>query len=278
MFAFSASTPIVSTKAALGKTSFVNSLESRPRNVSAAPTMALRVGIRKAAGLASSRFGGVNGIYEKADEYMANSVLYQYYTMANPSGVYGVQCTEGNVKGAADAARVRSLNCKFRDSQKGAAKKYFDMYEFRREAVHSDHICSVEAKQFCTFTKMAQVYVRARAEGYGTCDRYATPESVEEAAMVRYMDIQQKCCVNPTGVYNSSCVEGAAKGQAEDLRVATLGAAFRNGQKPTGQLLREKYEQRKFGYVQCNGCSYEESIVTKYPAVGACFRNQAYGY
>ncbi len=125
---------------------------------------------------------------------------------------------------------------------------------------------------------MSKSYVYARSEAKGTCDRYATPESVEEAAMARYMDSAQRAAANPSGVYNQSCVEGACKEQAEDLRVATLAAAYRNGQKPTLQLLQEKYNQRQFGYVQCHGCSYEEELVTKYPAVGANFRVKAYGH
>eukprot|EP00171_Calliarthron_tuberculosum_P013198 IDg13198t1 len=152
------------------------------------------------------------------------------------------------------------------------------MYENRRIATHVDHICAVEAKQFSQFSKMAKTYVLARAEAYGTCDRYATPESVEEAAMARYMDIQQKNKANPSGVYNSSCNEGAARYQAEDLRIAALAAAFRQGQKPASVLLQEKFNQRKHGYFMSNGCSYEEDLISKYPAIGACFRSKSYGY
>ncbi len=202
----------------------------------------------------------------------------QYYKMSQPYGVYSGQCTEGSVKHAAETARVRVLNNQFRARQAGPAAKYGAMYEYRLAATYADHLCAVEAKQYSQFSKLAKTYCLARAEALGTCDRYATPESVEEAAMARYFDIQQKIAVNPTGVYNSACVEGSCKEAAEDLRVATLAAAYRNAQKPVNVQLQEKYNQRQNGYVQAHGCSYEESLITRFPAVGAAFRPKAYGY
>lgn len=198
--------------------------------------------------------------------------------MSQPSGVYGVQCTEGSVKHAAEVARVRVLNNRFRAGQASPSAKYGSMYEYRLSATYADRLCAVEAKQFSSFSNLAKTYCLARAEALGTCDRYATPESVEEAAMARYFDIQQKMAVNPTGVYNSSCVEGSCKDAAEDLRVATLAAAYRNAQKPVNVLLQEKYNQRMNGYVRAHGCEYEESLITRFPAVGAAFRPKAYGY
>lgn len=96
--------------------------------------------------------------------------------------------------------------------------------------------------------------------------------------MLRYMDIQQNNAANPSGVYNMSCNEGAAKGQAEDIRIAALNAAYRNAQKPMGVLLQEKFNQRKQGYAFANGCNYEEGLISKYPAIGAAFRSKSYGY
>lgn len=240
--------------------------------------MILRTSLRKPIGTAKSAFGGVSQILAKADKYMADSVLYQYYNIANPTGEYGVQCTEGSVKLAAEAARVRALNTRFRARQASPPKRYGDLYENRKQAVAADHICQYEEELFCENPQMAATYCVARNEANGACFRYATPETVEEAAMLRYMDIQQNNAANPSGVYNSSCNEGAAKFQSEDLRIASLSAAYRNGQKPVGQLLREKYEQRKYGYVQCHGCNYEEGLVSKYPAIGAAFRSKTYGY
>lgn len=279
MIAFTAVTPVVSkAQTNVSVSSFTRSLETPVVSESRGARMALRVGLAKSSGLATSRFGGLQKVMNKADEYMAQSVMMQYYAMAQPFGVYSGQCTEGSVKGAAEVSRVRQLNTEFRERQKGPSAVYGSMYEYRLSATYCDHLCSSEAKQFSTFSKLAKTYCLSRAEAYGTCDRYATPESVEEAAMARYMDIQQKIAVNPSGVYNSACNEGSVKGQSEELRVNALAAAYRQSQKPVGVLLQEKYNQRKAGYLACHGCSYEEDIVSKFPAVGATFRLKSYGY
>lgn len=278
--AFTVSVPLASNAQNVRATTFTRSLDTPAAVVAPrrGASMALRVSFVKGVGAKKATFGGVNRILAKADEYMAMSVLKQYQAMTQPSGVYNTSCTEGSVKGAAEATRVRALNTEFRKKQRGAAKLYGDMYENRRMATYVDHLCSTEAKQFSDFPGMAQTYVLARSEAYGTCDRSATPESVEEAAMARYIDIQQKNAVNPSGVYNSSCNEGAAKGQAEDLRVSALAAAYRNGLKPAAVLLQEKFNQRKHGYFMANSCTYEEGLITKFPAIGACFRSKSYGY
>lgn len=280
--AFTASTPILSKAIALRATSFTSSIDTTASPATArndrTPRMALRAGITRSAGTAASKFGGVDKLLSKADEYMAKSVAMQYYAMSQPSGVYTSQCTEGSVKGAAEAARVRALNTEFREKQKSPAQVYGNMYEYRLAATYADHICSVEAKQFSQFSKLSKTYCLARAEAMGTCDRYATPESVEEAAMLRFMDIQQKASVSGSGVYNSQCNEGSCKGAAEDLRVAALAQAYRQAQKSTGKLLQEKYNQRQWGYLFANGCSYEEDLISKFPAIGANFRLKAYGY
>ena len=209
---------------------------------------------------------------------MAQSVLKQYLAKSNPTGEYGVQCTEGSVKFAAEAQRVRALNTRFRAQQARPALKYGRMYENRKNSIVGSHECSHEESQFADYRKVAETYNLAKSEALGACIRYATPETVEEAAMLRYMDIQQNNAANPSGVYNSSCNEGSCKGASEELRVAALNAAFRNGQKPTGQILQEKYEQKKAGYAACHGCNYEESLVSSYPAIGAAFRPKYYGY
>lgn len=269
-----------STKPALGSSKFVTPLPSHSDEAhSTAPTMALRVGFaRKSAGVGASSFGGMAKLYSKADTYMAKSILSQYLHMTNASGVYGVTCTEGSVKGAAEGARIRAENITFRNNQKSASKKYGDMYEYRKQAVVGANICSYETKLYCNYSKISEMYYLANSEALGNCSRYATPESAEEAAMVRYMDIQQKIAVNSSGVYSPSCNEGACKGQAEDLRVASLAAAYRNGMKSKIQVLAEKYNQRRHGYVMTRGCSYEDDLITSYPALGASMRSKATGY
>ncbi|KAI0560199.1 Gamma 31 kDa subunit of phycoerythrin [Gracilaria domingensis] len=240
--------------------------------------MALRQSIVKPIGLPVSAFGGVATILDKADEYMAKSVRTQYIQISQPTGVYGVQCTEGSVKGAAEVSRILALNARFRALQSSPFKKYGDLYENRKNAIVSSAMCHHEESQFSDYPKMSSTYNIARSEANGSCIRYATPESIEEAAMMRYMDIQQNNAANPSGVYSTACNEGAAKGQAEDTRVAALNVAYRNAQKPLGQILKEKYQQKKYGYIQCHGCNYEEQLVSKYPAIGAAFRPKSYGY
>lgn len=215
---------------------------------------------------------------DKADTYMAKGVLRQYLNMSNPTGEFGVQCTEGSVKGAAEAARIRALNTRFRGRQASVSAKYGNMYDNRKMAVSSSHQCHHEESQFVDYPSMTACYNTSKSEALGTCYRYATPETVEEAAMLRYMDIAQNVAANPSGVYSIACNEGASKGASEDLRVASLNAAFRNGQKPVGQLLNEKYQQKKYGYAACHGCNYEEGLVSLYPAIGAAFRPKTYGY
>lgn len=261
---------------------------TEPRHASATaagPTMILRAAsLRKPVGLGgvykryASGFGGADAILRKADEYMSESVLRQYYKVANPSGVYGTQCTEGGSKFMAEFARVRALNTRFRVSLSSPAAYYGKLYENRKMAIVASHECHHEESQFTDYRKVAESYNTAKEEALGTCSRYATPETEEEAALSRFMDIQQNNAANPTGVYNMACNEGAAKLQAEDCRIAALNAAFRQGQKSTVKLLQEKYDQRRKGYARTHGCNYEEMLVNKYPAIGAGFRPKTTGF
>lgn len=277
MFAFTTSVPIGSVKPSLS-TSFTHAPICARPVTNSATTMILRNTVKpKPIGI-DTMFGGVGAILQTADTYMADTVRRQYKKMANPMGVYGVQCTEGSVKFAADRARIRSLNADFRMKQRSTSKKYFDMYQNRKEAIYASHECHHEESQFCDYPGVTATYNIAKAEAHGQCSRYATPETVEEAAMFRYMDIQQNNAANPTGVYSSACNEGAAKGQAEYVRVAALNAAYRVAQKPVGQLLQEKYNQRKQGYAFAHGCNYEEGLINLYPAIGAAFRSRTYGF
>ena len=279
-----ASSVALSTRshATIGSSKFLTSLPTHSDgeiSSVAVPTMALRTGFaRKTTGVGRASFGGMASVYEKAGKYMAKSVRSQYLQMANPKGTYNVTCTEGTVKFAAEGTRVRALGLEFRSRQANASKKYGDMYEYRKQALAADHICNYESKLFCNYSEVSETYCTARSEAGGTCERYASPDSIEEAAMVRYMDIQQKIAVNPSGVYSTSCNEGTYKGQAEDLRVAALATAYRNGMKPIGAVLQEKYNQRKFGHVMTRGCSYEDGLITNYPALGAGMRSKSAGY
>lgn len=280
MYAFAPSAPLAAAKPALASTSFAAPLAPRrAARAPNAPTMVLSTTIRTPyKGTKPKSYSGINVLLAKADEYMANSVRRQYLALSNPYGVYNLQCTEGSVKFAAEAARVRALNAQFRALQAGPAKRSFALFENRRAAIVASHGCHHEETQFADYSRVAATYNVARSEALGQCFRYAAPETVEEAAMVRYIDIQQNNAANPSGVYSTACNEGAARGQAEDVRIAALNVAYRQGQKSVVKLLNEKYEQKRAGYAATHGCEYEEGLVNKYPALGAAFRPKTYGY
>lgn len=282
MAAFASSVAVGPAKLNVSNSSFVTPTPKHDpvATKSNAPTMILlqRVQLRRPVGSATASYGRAAKIFAQADKYMSSSVRKQYLAMANPFGTFGVQCTEGSVKFAADFSRIRSLHGTFRRTFTTASKSSFDMYENRKAAIVSSHGCHHEETQFCDFKGVASTYITSKREANGSCSRYAAPETVEEAAMLRYMDIQQNIAANPTGVYNVWCNEGAAKFQAEDVRVAALNTAFRQGQKSMGKLMDEKYQQKKKGYAACHNCTYEESLVSRFPAIGAAFRPKNYGY
>lgn len=279
MIGFVSAAPVPArASAGLKPSSFTSARPAGRVSAAAGPTMALRVGLRKSAGTANANFGGVAVTLTKADNYMARSINMQYKATACPTGTYGVQCTESTGKAgrSADAARVAALNRVFREKQRSPAKVYGDMYENRKQALKGT-ICHTEEKMIQAYSTSAAALVIGRAEATGACDKYGIPESVEEAAMMRYMHIQQQAAA-VGGVIPSSCVEGASKGAADAARVAQLASKYRNAQKPTGQLLQEKFNQVKHGLGFANGCNYEEGLVINYPAVGSCFRPTTYGY
>lgn len=278
MFAFAPVTPMVAAKPTLG-TNFSTPLAARPVRESGAPTMVLRTKLARPTGSGTAQsFSVVGKILAKADEYMANCVRHQYIQMTNPSGTFGLQCTEGAVSGMTEVARVRSLAATFRASQRGPSQKSFDMYENRKNSITSSHGCHHEEKQFSDYSKVSASYNVGKSEAEGSCFRYASPETVEEASLLRFMDIQAKISVNPSGVYNTACNEGTVRGQAEDIRVAALNTAYRQGQKSVIRLMDEKYAQKRQGYAASHGCNYEEGLVANNPSLGACFRSKSYGY
>jgi hypothetical protein len=281
MIGFVSAVPVAASAPAM-TSSFTSArlgVAARPVRAAAVPTMALRAtSIRRSPGTAGRTFGGVANILSTADRYMAKSIVGRYKATACPTGTYGVQCTEstGKLGRTADAARIAALNAKFRQLQRSPAKVYGDMYENRRQAIKGT-ICHAEEKRFQAYSTSTAAFVLGRAEAAGACDKYGIPETVEEAAMMRYMHIQQQAKA-VGGVIPSSCVEGASRGAADDARVAQLASRYRNAQKPTGQLLQEKFNQVKYGLSFANGCNYEEGMITSYPAVGSCFRPTTYGY
>jgi hypothetical protein len=298
MAAFVSAIPVAAGKAPALTSSYTSSRPApaaRPAaGASPAPSMALRRSLTAMPNGSASCPSGSGGstrssysfsgraraaaVTSRADQYMAQSIVAQYKATACAGGTYGVQCTEstGKLGRTADGARVAALNAKFRCAQRSPARVHGDMYENRRQALKGT-VCHTEERMFQTYAASTASYVLARAEATGACDKYGIAESVEEAAMMRFMHIQQQASV-VGGVIPSSCVEGASKGAAEDARVAQLASKFRNAQKPTGQLLAEKYNQSRHGFGFANGCNYEEQICATYPAVASVFRSSSYGY
>ena len=282
--AFVTATPVSTTRVTPStlRTCPTTSLKPKADDPSLAngpPQMSLAaLRLRKQSSSLSSKSGTYAKLTSKADQYMARSIRDQYKATACRQGVYGTQCIEGTTRGAAESARVRALAMDFRRRQMNPREKTGRFFEMRRMAIQNvGHNCNYEEKLIVNNPSMASSYAMGKMEANGACARYAIPESTEEAAMVNYIDTQNKNRVND-GVYKTSCQEGSYKGAAEDARVYALATSYRNAQKPTGQLLQEKYNQSKYGYMMANNCSYEEGIFAKYPAVGAGMRSKAYGY
>ncbi len=76
MIAFTASTPIVSKSATLSS-SFTKSLDERASSGGVGGVrMALRTGLAKSAGLSTKKFGGIEKLMNKADDYMAQRYVH----------------------------------------------------------------------------------------------------------------------------------------------------------------------------------------------------------
>ncbi|KAA8495886.1 R-phycoerythrin gamma chain, chloroplastic [Porphyridium purpureum] len=218
-------------------------------------------------------------ILEKADEFFARSVTMQYKAFACPNGVYDIQCTEGTVKGAAYEKRAMAVSAAFRAKQASPAAKARALFENRRHAIIASHECQHEEDLFVRFPKLSAAYMMGKTEAMRTCSRYVVPDSLEEEYMAASVDRQMKERACPGGVYASSCVEGNAKGQAEQARVAALATAFRSAQKSASKTTAERYSSAAYGRDHfAHGCSYEESVFNTYPATAAAMRSKSYNY
>lgn len=111
------------------------------------------------------------------------------------------------------------------------------------------------------------------AEASRTCVRYGLPQGPAEAYMVRSVDGAMKARAVAAGVYQPSCTDGGARGEAEGARVRALAARFRSAAAPPGVAARAArasaaYARDHFGH----GCGYEERLFDTYPAVAAAMR------
>nr|ATG31134.1 LR gamma8 [Griffithsia pacifica]5Y6P_hY Chain hY, LR_gamma8 [Griffithsia pacifica]5Y6P_hZ Chain hZ, LR_gamma8 [Griffithsia pacifica]5Y6P_ly Chain ly, LR_gamma8 [Griffithsia pacifica]5Y6P_lz Chain lz, LR_gamma8 [Griffithsia pacifica] len=82
---------------------------------------------------------------------------------------------------------------------------------------------------------------------------------------------QYKAMATPTGVYTTQCTEGVVRGQAEEARNAALSAAFRMKQRSSAQKFGDFCESRRMAVIGAHGCSYEESLLTKFPAAARAY-------
>lgn len=210
---------------------------------------------------------------QAADRYMAACIVKQYKALATPNAEYTVQCTEGVVRGQAEEARNAALSAAFRMKQRTPSQKYGDFCETRRLAVIGAHGCAYEENLLARFPTSARSFITAGSEARGNCVRYAEGVSPAEKYMASCVDKQMKFRAVPSGVYDVLCSDGNAKGVAEYKRVSAMSVRFRANQmspnfKEQSKYNNAAYARNYFGH----GCSYEEDLFNKYPAVSASMR------
>ena len=89
-------------------------------------------------------------------------------------------------------------------------------------------------------------------------------ERLADGYMANCITSQYKMTAVSNGVYSTQCTEGTTKFQAEDSRVAALGADFRMKQRTTSQKFADMYESRNRAITLAHGCGYEEKMLCKY--------------
>lgn len=186
---------------------------------------------------------------------------------------YTAACTEGTVKGAADAARVASLSATFRAGHRSVAQKYGDYTEARRQATIAAHGCSYEEALLGAYPRTAAAMLLGTAEATRACVRYASAASPAEAYMAASVDAAMKARAVAGGVYAPSCTDGSTGGEAEAKRVAAVAARFRSAHLPQTTRAAARYDAARAARVHYgHGCSYEEGLFDKYSAVAAAMR------
>lgn len=92
-----------------------------------------------------------------------------------------------------------------------------------------------------------------------------SPSTAADKYVAECLTAQYKMLSNPMGVYSIACTEGASKLQAEESRELSNMASFRAKQVSVAQKFGSYTEARRAGFVLAKGCSYEESLVAKFP-------------
>jgi len=186
---------------------------------------------------------------------------------------YDPSCTEGSAKGHAQASRTAALSSAFRANHRGAAAKLGDFFETRRRAFAVAGGCTYEESLVGLFPTAAAAVVLGSAEAGRTCVRYGQPASPAEDYMVRSVDATMKRRAVVDGVYQPSCSDGGAKGEAEVKRVQALASRYRSAASPAGVIAQAKYDSARYARTHFgHGCSYEDDLFGLFPAMAAAMR------
>jgi hypothetical protein len=214
---------------------------------------------------------GAAAILQKYDEYCAKGMLQVYKRSAVPNGYYTSKCTEATTPyGAAEGKRVFNRLSAFRQAQKPVNVRLAERFASRKAAMIMASGCHHEEKQFSSMPMSCATYLAGNAEASGSCFRNVLASSAAEDYMgsgIRAQLIQKKM----TGVYPLGyCMDGHAKDQAEDRRVAALGAEFRAQQQSPSTVTAQAYEARRSAIkLYGHGCNHEEQQFSTYPNVAA---------
>lgn len=113
-------------------------------------------------------------------------------------------------------------------------------------------------------------FLAGKTEATGACFRTVLPTTTAEdylASGIRAQLIQQKM----GGVYPLGyCMDGHAKGQADERRVAALAAEFRAQQQSPATVTGQAYEARRMAIkLYGKGCDHEEGQFSRWPSTAA---------
>lgn len=125
-------------------------------------------------------------------------------------------------------------------------------------------------------TPYGRILLAAAAAKFG---KGGDPDTDLHTAVGRGADRYMAACVTrqykqtaaPFGEYGVQCTEGAARHQAEEARSAALSAQFRLRQRSSAQKFGDFCETRRQAVVGAHGCSYEETLLARFPVAARAF-------
>lgn len=216
---------------------------------------------------------GAAKILMKYDEYCAKGMMQVFKRSAVPFGYYSTKCAEGTVAGQAMEKRVFNRTMAFRQSQKPVNVRLAEQYEARRKCIILANGCHREEQQFKAMPMSCATFLAGKHEALGTCFRTVTPNSLAEdfiSSGVRMQLVAKKNWKGEFGV--GTCMEGFAKGEAENRRVAALASEFRALQQSPAVVTGQQYESSRMAVkLYATDCSHEQEQLYKWPATAAAF-------